>query len=358
MYHLSEFKFINKATRDFITCSDPLKSLLGADHNFFSIEKAIEGKKSFSIESRKIIVEHLQQQYAGIKLTTQEKSNIDSILNENTFTVTTGQQLHLFFGPTFFIYKLFSVIHLANELKNKFTQYNFVPVFWLASEDHDLQEIQNTKLFGKDYLWNTEQTGATGNYNLDGVVDVLNSIKDSNRIDKQGLETIEKLSAIYQNSDNLSDATIKLIHEYFGNYGLISIDANNSILKKQFSEVMQQELFTEISKSVVDSFSAKLKSNGYALQTNARPINLFYLKGNIRERVVKEDGNYNVLNTSIQFTPEQLKDEILLYPERFSPNALLRPLYQERILPNVAFVAGNAEINYWLQLAPYLVAFN
>ena len=112
------------------------------------------------------MVRVIKHQYKGINLKNVQINNIDSLLKDNTFTITTGHQLNLLTGPLYFIYKIISVINLSESLNKKYKKYNFVPIYWMASEDHDFKEINNFSVQGKKFEWDSDQTGMVGDFKL------------------------------------------------------------------------------------------------------------------------------------------------------------------------------------------------
>src|SRR5690606_38708866 len=155
---------------------------------------------------------------------------------------------------------------------------------------------------------------------------------------------------------NLADATRYLANQLFRTYGLVIIDGNDSELKNCFSPYMKEDLTRQLSHHIISRTTQNLVSKGYPEQVHPREINLFYLKNNLRERIVLEDHIFRVLNTDIRFTEAEILEELQNYPEHFSPNALLRPLYQEVILPNLCYIGGGGELAYWFQLKDYFDA--
>src|SRR5690606_8030207 len=148
----------------------------------------------------------------------------------------------------------------------------------------------------------------------------------------------------------LSDAVRHYGNALFQSEGLVVIDADNAALKKDFEPVIHDDIFNGESKRCVDKTNAALTDLGYKTKVYSSDVNFFYVRDNIRGRIEKVDAHYKVIDTEITFTSEALKAEIGDHPERFSPNVILRPLYQEIILPNLAYIGGPAEVIYWLQL--------
>ena len=277
-------------------------------------------------------------------------SNINLLEQPNTYTITTGHQLNIFTGPLYFIFKITTAIKLAQDLKKEFPDKNFVPVYWMATEDHDFEEINHTHIGGKKISWPKDAAGATGRLKTD---DIQHALKEYTRvlgISENALTLSNLVKTAYSAHSNLSDATRFLANSLFGEYGLVIIDADHPDFKKQFASYIEKDIITQSSFENINSQSEKLEKIGFETQVNSREINFFYLRDNLRERIVLENSKYSVLNTDLSFTEEELKKEIQNHPERFSPNVVMRPLYQEVILPNIAYVGGGAEIIYWLQL--------
>jgi len=327
---------------------------------FYSYRPDMEGFKAFLktkkvIADRKILSSVLYEQYQPIsKLNIRNsKSVLDNITllkSANTYTITTGHQLNIFAGPLYFIYKIVTAIKLAQQLKEQFPDTNFVPVYWMASEDHDFAEINYTNIGGKKVHWWYEASGATGRINPDTMRQALNQYKGVLGLEHHGGELAAIVETAYAKFDKLADATRYLVNALFGQYGLVIIDADDHRLKKQFAHIIEQDIIGEHSFKNISETNVKLEKLGIHIQVNPREINFFYLVDGLRERIVFEDELYKVLNTEISFSKEELQKEIGNFPERFSPNVVMRPLYQEYILPNIAYVGGGAEVVYWLEL--------
>lgn len=312
-----------------------------------------EKKKSFSSSTRAALVEALEHQYQGIDTSKATQKNIEDLKSDNTFTITTGHQLNLFTGPLYFLYKIISVINLTEKLKEQYPAQNFVPIYWMATEDHDFEEIQYFNLFGKKINWERESAGAVGELSTKGLDILAKEIEN-----KWGSSDIAKeLSSIftkaYVKHNNLANATRYLANELFKDYGLVIVDGNDSLLKKEFQPFVEKELLEHTSFSEVSKSSEALEEIGFKRQVNPREINMFYLRPGLRERIIEDSGRYLINNTDTSFSHEEIIAELHAYPERFSPNALLRPLYQEVILPNLCYIGGGGELAYWLQLKNY-----
>jgi bacillithiol synthase len=303
-------------------------------------DQITEKQVAFSLENRKVLVTALQEQYKNLNIAENVKHNISSLSDTKTFTVTTGHQLNIFTGPLYFIYKIATVINTCKKLKALYPPYNFVPVYWMASEDHDYDEIKYFRLYGKKYIWETDQTGAVGRFNTAGIEKIINELPGDTQVFKNA----------YQKNTKLSDAVRQYVNDLFGNEGLVVLDGDSRTLKSLFKHVIKDDLTQHHAKELVDKTDKELEALGYKTQVFCRDINFFYVQDGLRSRIEKHNDSYKVIDTDITFTSEELNKLIDNEPEKFSPNVILRPLYQEIILPNLAYVGGPAEVVYWLQL--------
>ncbi|MGB5418424.1 bacillithiol biosynthesis cysteine-adding enzyme BshC [Algibacter sp.] len=321
-----------------------------------NFKQQIEQKgNTFPLENRNVLVSVLKKQYQNIEASPLTKKHIESLFSENTFTITTGHQLNLFTGPLYFLYKIVSAINLSKALKAKYPKQDFVPLYWMATEDHDFDEINYFNFKGKKFQWNKEVSGAVGELSTVGLNDVLDLFSKDLGTTENAKQLIMLFTNAYLNHDNLADATRYLANELFKDYGLVIIDANDSDLKELFTRYLKSELLNQASFGAVSKTNDQLSqiSEDYKIQVNPREINLFYLKENLRERIVFEDFNYIVLNTDILWNKDEILKELSDNPERFSPNVIMRPLYQEVILPNLCYIGGGGELAYWMQLNDY-----
>jgi len=314
--------------------------------------------KSFNHQSRIVLYNALKEQYTAIKASTLTIENIEVLQERNTFTVTTGHQLNLFTGPLYFLHKIVSTINLAKQLKTQYPNYNFVPVYWMASEDHDFEEINYFNFKGKKIYWNRDASGAVGELDTKGLDDVFNIFSKELGASKNA----DRLKQLFKNSylehDNLADATLYLANALFTEYGLVIVDANNKKLKQLLIPQLEKELVEQVSYKKVSETNKEIETLGLNIQVNPREINLFYITKKLRERIVFEDNVYKVFNTNISWSQEEVLKEVNSHPERFSPNVILRPLYQEVILPNLCYIGGGGELAYWFQLKANFEAYN
>lgn len=324
--------------------------------NLNGFKLQIEEKKNSigtGSESRQILVSALKKQYQKVNTSKKSLQNIDLLINQNTFTVTTGHQLNLFTGPLYFLYKIITVINLAKELKEAYPTKNFVPIYWMATEDHDFEEINYFNFKDKKIKWERPFGGAVGHLSTKGLEDVFKEFSKNLSHHQFANELKTLFKTAYLQHDNLADATFYLANELFKIYGLVIIDADNKALKGMFSNIFKDELINETCYNAVSKSAEALSALNYKVQVNPRKINLFYLLKNKRERIVFEKGKFKVLNSSLIFSKEEILNEVDKHPERFSPNVLMRPLYQEHILPNLAYIGGGGELAYWLEMKTY-----
>ena len=312
-------------------------------NDFYSIFPSLDGAREaisqrtdFDPAKRKTLVEVLTRQYANIT----NPPDFSLLQSETTFTVTTGHQLNIFTGPLYVIYKIVTMINLARSLKATYPEYDFVPVYWMASEDHDFAEIASFNLLGQKYTWQGTPSGAVGRLNPQELATILEALP----------EAVPIFRKAYLENETLADAARYYMHELFGTKGLVTLDADNADLKRHFLPVIEDELLNQTSSGLVAETTARLEKLGYHTPVSAREINLFYLKDDLRERIVREGGTFKVVNTNLQFTEDEIRREATAHPERFSPNVVLRPLYEEIILPNLAYIGGPSEVPYWMQL--------
>ncbi len=318
-----------------------------------NFQSQIEEKGNFPTENREVLVQVLKQQYELLQkqdLNTEASLfNIQLLSELNTFTVTTGHQLNIFTGPLYFLYKIVNTINLARKLQSAYPGYHFVPVYWMASEDHDFEEINFINLKGKRFQWQREFAGPVGRFDTQSIKPVIDELEALLGPGSRAAELTRLFRRCYMNNKNLADATRQVVHELFGAEGLVIIDGDDPQLKKLAALFFERDLFGESIHAKVEESTNKLEEL-YFGQVHPREINLFYIKDNLRERIEKKGDQWLVLNTKLFFSENELRRELENHPERFSPNVVLRPLYQELILPNLAYIGGGGELAYWLQL--------
>lgn len=344
-FSLQEVPFFSSIFLDYIAQKDSLKEFYLHSPQIESFE-AILTKKQFPESNRLILQKTFEKQYQDLEKSHQVAENIAALALPHTFTVATAHQPAIFFGELYFVFKTLTTIRLAEVLQKTYPQFRFVPVFCLGSEDHDFAEISHFRLFGKTYQWQQQEQGAVGRMKTTGLERILEEMPEKESIFQK---------AYQQNT--LAKATQYALNAFFGQKGLLVLDADEKELKKLFAPALRKELFEQKTFEIVGQINEKLHHLGYKAQAVPREINLFYLDEQVRKRIVKKDTYFEVLEINKQFSETEIEKELTENPERFSPNALLRPIYQETILPNLAYIGGPGELAYWLQLKEVFADF-
>jgi bacillithiol biosynthesis cysteine-adding enzyme BshC len=334
---------------DYLKGEDKLRSFYNHPVSVDGIKAAIKERKKYPTD-RKLLVAELEKQYANEKITTRQQSNIKLLGSANTFTITTAHQPNIFTGHLYFVYKILHAVRLAEFLKQEIKGCDFVPVFYMGSEDADLEELGHVYINGIKHEWKTNQAGAVGRMKVDkALIKVLDDISGEITVHPFGKEIIDQVKACYTEGSTIEQATFKLINGLFGEYGLLVLLPDNAGLKRAFIPVAEKELTETFSYPLVESTVAKFPKE-YKVQASGRELNLFYLKDDSRERIVFENSKFKIQNSKFEFSAAEIKEELQHNPERFSPNVILRPVFQEMVLPNVAFIGGGGEVAYWLEL--------
>ena len=334
---------------DYLDQKSELKSLYNRFPTIENFKFQLEEKgENFPIENRKILVDALKKQHTNFHISEVTSNNIELLNQPNTFTITTGHQLNLLTGPLYFIYKIITVINLTKELKAAYPENNFVPIYWMATEDHDFEEINFFNFKEKKIRWEKESNGPVGRLNTQGLDDVFDTFSSELGLGNNANYLRDLFQKSYLEHDNLADATRYLTYKLFQKEGLVIVDGDDSELKKIFIPYAKNELLHQTSFKKVNETLPLIKN--YSIQVNPREINLFYIQDQLRERIIYENGNYKINNTLLSFSESELLTELENNPENFSPNVILRPLYQEVVLPNLCYIGGGGEIAYWLEL--------
>lgn len=342
---------------DLIEGHPALETLMSGPVQLGQFEKQIEAKqKQYTLSTRKTLVKELQLQYQDFPQTNMVEAQLSLLAKDTTFTITTGHQLNLFTGPLYFFYKIISTINLCKQLKQKYPQFNFLPVYWMATEDHDFEEISSFHFQGRKMQWTQESQGPVGRLTLASLSALLDLFEQSIGETDRAKDVKALIHSTYRSADTLAEATQKLVHHFFAEEGLLILDADRKALKECFIPQIKNDLEHGHCHTTVEDTIAKIKEDynqNYTPQVNPRQVNLFYLTNDLRERIERTSTGYNTTETKTTFTKEALWEEVENHPERFSPNVLMRPLYQEVILPNLCYIGGGGEIAYWLELKQY-----
>jgi bacillithiol synthase len=340
----------SKIALDYIDQADQLKSFFSYPPTIRGIEQSIEARKAFPTDRSRLVAE-LEKQYAGITTDPKVKANIKSLLSPDTFTVTTAHQNNLFTGPLYFVYKIVHAIRLADHLNRSLTTYRFVPVYYMGTEDADLDELNHFYLGNEKLSWATSQKGAVGKMKIDKkLIALIDQAESELTVLPHGKVVIELLRKNYREGITIQEATFGFVNALFADYGLVILLPDNPALKSKLVPVFKDELVNQTASEIVAESAKQLEKSGYKIQAQPREINLFYLNDDTRERITRTNEQFTVLNSSIRFSEKDLLRELGDHPDRFSPNVILRGLYQATILPDIAFIGGAGELAYWLQL--------
>jgi bacillithiol biosynthesis cysteine-adding enzyme BshC len=339
----------SKIVIDYIDGNALLKPFFKHDVSLQGIENAIIERQQYPT-NRKLLVDVLQKQYASTPLTQKQQFNIEQLANENCFTITTAHQPNIFTGHLYFVYKILHAIKLAAHLKTALPENNFVPVYYMGSEDADLEELNHIYIKGEKYEWQTNQTGAVGRMKVDkALIDLIDKIAGQLLVEPFGEEIINGLKNCYKLNSTIEQSTFLFVNYLFAKYGLLIVLPDNTDLKRSFIPIVEKELTEQFSHKAVVETVKKFPAE-YKVQAGGREVNLFYLIDDKRDRIEKVSAGWSVVNSLIKFTDAEILTELNNFPERFSANVILRPVFQEMILPSIAFIGGGGEIAYWLEL--------
>lgn len=346
----SDTGYFSSLVNDYLNQSETLKPFYTFSPDVNGMQQAIEARSKYPVD-RNTLVSVLQKQYEQLPVYEAVQQNIALLANENTFTVCTAHQPNLMTGYLYFIYKIVHAIKLAEVLKEQYPEKNFVPVYYMGSEDNDLEELGTFQYESHKFVWEAGgQTGAVGRMGTESLKPLIADLFKLLGPPGKNLDALKEIiEQSYLQHRTIADATQYLVNELFGRYGLVVLNPDEAALKKNYIAIMKEDLLLHTANTIVSEQVAQLGEH-YKIQAHPRPINLFYLNDQLRERIEKADGYWHVLNTDIRWNEKELMAEMEAYPERFSPNVILRGMFQETILPDVAFIGGSAEVAYWLQL--------
>lgn len=350
----TQLPFHSQLVKDYLLGNIKLTEFYQNPPTLAGLIEASKNRK-FDANHRTVLNTALQKQYQELEISKAVSENITQLKQPNTFTITTGHQLCAYGGPAYFIYKIASVINLSKQLNADNPGAHHVPVFWMASEDHDFEEISEVFFYGKSWKWEPDFENAgkvpVGTINPKPIAAWAMAMKEYFREDIHANALLDIFEQAYAQEPTMAAATRKILNTLFGKYGLVIIDGNDRELKQLFIPHLTKEIKEISAQHWVQETTEKLVSKGYSGQIQAREVNLFYIDSEgLRNRIDKVENSFQLLLNKTIFTSEKIQEEIKNFPERFSPNVVLRPLYQECILPNIAYIGGPAEVAYWLQL--------
>jgi bacillithiol biosynthesis cysteine-adding enzyme BshC len=324
--------------------------------------RAVGVLENFSVD-RAALCDALWRMNKGWQAPPQTFANIERLREKTAVAVVTGQQAGLFTGALYTVYKAVSVIKTAEILRR--TNVNAVPVFWIATEDHDFAEIAETfVLNGSGQLTQIKINAAPENENLPvGKIkfdDSINAaIKDLFAALPRTLE-IDNLKKIvresYEPNRSVGEAFARMMARLFANYGLILLDPLDGDLKKLAAPLFSAAVAksNEIAAALV-ARGSELKSSGYHTQilveNNSFPFFYFDADGKRRALQRRENGKIQVKAANLEFEIADLQILAMKNPSALSPNATLRATVQDFLLPTICYFGGAAEIAYFAQTA-------
>jgi bacillithiol biosynthesis cysteine-adding enzyme BshC len=364
----SSLKFYPKLFQDYVCNFDNLSLFFEYDfRSDKSFSNRISYLQNFSDYQRNAIADILIKQYENFSPSQKTLNNINKLRKLNSFAVITGQQIGVIGGPLYSLYKTIAAIKLATLLKEKFFSYNFLPVFWMPSDDSDLNEINLASVLDKEnrfqriFLFNNE---VDYDKQLVGDISIVDSnsffakLQDLLRETEFTKNLIETLKSIYSNGKNLKTAFKELWMRLFDEDGLIIFDADDDEARKLLKPIYERELnnFLEHSKLLIRD--SALLEDIYHAQVKIKPINLFIIEDGKRFSLEPDKNGFS-LKGKKNFYPKSEFQKILdEKPQVFSPNVLLRPLCQDYLFPTLTYIAGPSEISYYAQIKNYYKAFN
>lgn len=346
---LKQTRAFSSLVQDFVEQDEFLRPFITDFPTPPAVQKAAQ-RRAVEFHNRELLFNVFKEAYAVLRPEPAVEENLQKLVKPNTVTVCTAHQPCVFTGHLYVLYKVLHCIRVCRELNALNDGLHYVPVFFLGSEDNDLEEIGELPLDARSLHWESRQTGACGRMKTTGFELLHAAVQALLHADREEDRQLMSLFRQAYNGENtLAQGTRMLFHELFGNYGLLVLDGDDARLKRLFLPVLREELFQQTARTIVDETLLRLGER-YREQAAPRNLNLFYLCEGIRERIEKQGEAWVVVNTAIRFSRAALEHELEAHPERFSPNVILRPLYQERILPNALFIGGGSEVAYWMQL--------
>jgi bacillithiol biosynthesis cysteine-adding enzyme BshC len=288
-------------------------------------------------------------------------ANIDLLLNENTVAVITGQQVGLFSGPLYALYKTLTALKLAERLSQQYPDYNFVPVFWLEGEDHDIEEVSSFALFNSSnellrlqYQYEDKtggkNIGAVGELHFDdSIVTLFDTLRQSLLPTEFSPKVIELFETAYQKGMTFSRAFIHLFSVLLEDSGLIFFDPHNSVTKKILTPIFENELKNVSCTCQLIVTQSELLEQQYHAQVKPRSVNLFMFHNGGRYALEPHPEGFSLKGTRKTFSVDEVIGFLHADPNLFSPNVVLRPICQDYLFPTLAYVAGPSEVAYFAQ---------
>lgn len=347
------------------------------NEDFFKvIDSKIQNYNANRYFDKSLLIEILKRQNMDFGGNDKTAANIELLKNDDTFAVVTGQQVGLYTGNLYTIFKTITTIKLAESLKTRFPQFNFVPVFWLESEDHDFEESNHVHIINKQnelVRIGFEDPGANGEdenpkrnaipvggMKFDGSIQPINAQLLEALMETDYKENVMgKVNAFYSPGNDFKTAFAGMLNWIFSDHGLVFVDPADKEIKKLLTPVFEKELMTSprLCEELINT-SAELEKN-YDLQVKPKVINLFFFHNGNRLLIEpRENDRFALKNSKRRFDREELMNILFENPELFSPNVVLRPICQDYLLPTIAYVGGPSEISYFAQFKPAYIHYD
>jgi bacillithiol biosynthesis cysteine-adding enzyme BshC len=355
---------ISNLYRDYVNDFTKVRQYYGTDFRSFQPVPSLPRGNGTGAPDRATLTDVLRDQNRTFGGSDATNRNIDLLSRDTTYAVVTGQQVGIAGGPLYTVYKTLTAIRLAEKLKETHPELNFVPVFWLEGEDHDLEEMNYVGLLNQEHApvrvtyWpkgkpTQKNVLPVGEMLIDEHIDPfiaeLERTLPNSEFKKQLLEA---LRAAYAPGTTFNRAFASWMNHLFPSAGIVFLSANDARVKRQVAGIFRREIeqFPAVSQLIIQR-SAELEHD-YHAQIKTRAMNLFlYHKGG-RYLIEPREHDFSLRGTRHFLSKEELLSIADNQPELLSPNVALRPICQDTILPTVAYVAGPSEIAYFAQLEP------
>ncbi len=292
----------------------------------------------------------IEKSFCGIELSEPQKRNLDLIKKENTLAVVTGQQIGFLGGPLYTFLKIQSAISFAQNIAKQSEKYNYIPIFWVEDNDHDKIEAAKATIYDfnaniKKYQAKFEDNRAivSSQYFDESIIQDIQSVVDDLQNFRYKDEAIYILQKFYKVGTNWTTAFVGFLNHFFAEDGLLFVSASKAIETGIFSKLIDIEINNfEMTYNIIKSTTDKLVENNYHQQANFSKLNLFFHQGNERINYLGEiEKHHNISDYS-----------------KYSPKALLRPIFQDFLIPSVAYIAGPGEVAYFAQITDLYKYFN
>lgn len=335
---------------------------------FHSTEERLEDlqERTFNREELVSVLTSMNRGWGAPEVTLAQ---IERLGDEDSVVVVGGQQAGLLTGPLYTIHKIISIIKYAKE-QEAILNIPVIPVFWIAGEDHDYDEINHmfttanntlNKRIIKQEEWQKRPISSIPldkELTKEWVMRVFHDLTETKHTRHLATAIFEHVDA----SDTFVDFFARFTFDLFKNEGLVLIDSGDERLRQLESKIFEQLIHkqTEITNAIFAT-SQKIHHEGFSVQVDIteQDGNLFYHDEN-DERIllIRKNGRWIGKSDEVEFTTDELLKIAKQEPHQLSNNVMTRPIMQEALLPTLAFIAGDGEISYWALLKDAFTAFD